>query len=285
MTNVLDYAEQFAPRWNLTDPSCLCTFEEHVSKCKLLLLDQDATLHHLVSYPTLEKLSEVSAECASRVWKHRDVSPLVLVPTLSHSSHSSHSPHLYYSLERTCYVLAASSTTLCYFLCAPEALKQGFIPHVFVEINLESGTVKRVFARTNRIRSRGFRALRVDKTAISVHVTENTWETTAVRGLTVSKFGETDGVSYRTQPVSPFEIKRVETDGGFMSYKGSWAGGPCLNMREFLTLNECECSESTEDEASVATWELAYLIPVAIFYLAIVVIMVTNAFLYLKRSG
>lgn len=277
-SDVLSHSERFVPKWHLPDVGTVCTFKEYVANCKLLLCDQDARLHTVGLNLNLEQLRNVSTSCATMSVKSVELSPLIMMPTLKCAK---------FSQEPVCYVAKANSRTLCYFLCVPAALEQGFVPHLFLELD-GSNNVKRTFSRTNRVRKPGFRLLS-PKPDLSVHVTENTWETIAVRGLTLARFGEADGLAWRTRLAGPFRVQTVlrpgdygfnAADSGFTSYKGSWAGGPCFNFQDFITVPEdCEVEEDT----TVANWEIAYLVVVALVYLFIVISMVARAFWYLKR--
>lgn len=190
--------------------------------------------------------------------------------------------------------MLSKENTLCYFLCVPDALKKGYVPHVFVEVAADL-TVSRVFARTNRVRKNGFRLLKVgfEGDRPVVHVTKNTLEATAVRGITVNKLGEPDGLSWSTSVFECENLTRVavpgsdefkSSDHGFISYKGSWENGPFFNLKDYLTLNEAE-PESTEPETTVATWEIAYLVLLSIVYLFMVGIIIGLAFYYLKKAN
>jgi hypothetical protein len=277
-SGVLAHSERFVPKWHLPQAGMVGTFKQHVANCKLLLCDQDARLHTVGFNLNLQQLHDSSVGCASMSVKGVELSPLILMPTLKSAKVTE---------EPVCYVAEANPRTLCYFLCVPAALEQGFVPHLFVELD-DSNNVKRTFSRTNRVRNPGLRLVR-PKSRLSVHVTENTWETIAVRGLTLARFGEADGLAWRTRLAGPFRVQTVlrpgddgfnAADSGFTSYKGSWAGGPCFNFQDFITVPEdCE----VEEDATVANWEIAYLVVVALVYLFIVILMVARAFWYLKR--
>ena len=269
-SSLLAHSERFVPEWHLPELNKLCTFKEHVANCKLLLCDQDARLHTVGFNLNLQQLHDSSVGCASMSVKGVELSPLILMPTLKSGKVTD---------EPVCYVVEANPRTLCYFLCVPAALEQGFVPHLFVELD-SSNNVKRTFSRTNRVRNPGFRLVR-PKSRLSVHVTENTWETIAVRGLTLARFGEADGLAWRTKAVGPLKLHPLhDLDSGFTSYKGSWSGGPCFNFKDFVTVPEdCE----VEEDATVANWEIAYLTVVALVYLFIIISMVARAFMYLKR--
>lgn len=281
--NILDHAERFAPLWHISNQDEISTFAEHLGKCRLNLVDVDGGLLPIKVNCTLAELHESSASCGSRTWKKHSVSPLSVTQLLDASRAKP---------VKACYVVAAKDNTLCYFLCAPSALKKGYLPHVFIELNTDL-TVARVFARTHRVRNNSFRLLKIkfEGDRPVVHVTQNTFEATSVSGVTFAKLGEPDGVSWSTREFAIEKLHKVclpstadfnSCEHGFLSYSGSWENGPCINLQDFVTLSGSD-PQDTESETTVATWELAYLIVLSVFYLFVMGIMIGLAFYYMKQ--